>query len=55
MHASAAGCFWCRGAFGAPVYDVQHAASFAARLLGIVRAVFWPAVLMYTLLEVLKM
>ena len=40
---------------GAAVYYVQHAATFWAGLFGIVKAIFWPAVLMYKLLEVLKM
>ena len=40
---------------GAAVYFVRHAATFGAGLLGIVKALFWPAVLMYRLLDYLKM
>jgi hypothetical protein len=40
---------------GAAVYYIQHAATFLAGVLGIVKAIFWPAVLMYKVLELLKM
>ena len=40
---------------GAAIYFIQHAASFWQGVFGFVKAVFWPAVLMYKLLETLKM
>jgi len=40
---------------GAAVYYIQHAATFWAGALGLLKALFWPAVLMYKLLEFLKM
>jgi len=40
---------------GAAVYYIQHAATFWAGVLGFLKALFWPAVLMYKLLEFLKM
>jgi hypothetical protein len=40
---------------GAAVYYFQHATTFWAGLLGFFKALFWPAVLMYKLLEFLKM
>jgi len=40
---------------GAAVYYVKHAVTFGAGLLGLVKALFWPAVLMYKLLDFLKM
>jgi hypothetical protein len=40
---------------GAAVYFVRHAASFGIGLLGLIKAVFWPAVLMYKLLDFLKL
>jgi hypothetical protein len=40
---------------GGVVYYIQHATSFWAGVLGILKALFWPAVLMYKLLELLKM
>jgi hypothetical protein len=40
---------------GALVYYIQQAATFWVGVLGFFKAVFWPAVLMYKLLEYLKM
>lgn len=40
---------------GAAVYFVQHATTFWAGVLGIFKALFWPAMLMYKLLGYLKM
>jgi len=39
---------------GALVYFIQHATTLWEGILGIVKALFWPAVLMYKLLEYLK-
>ena len=40
---------------GALVYYIQHATSFWTAVLGIFKAIFWPAVLMYKVLELLRM
>lgn len=40
---------------GAAVYYIQHAATFWTGALGIFKAIFWPAFLIYKLLEFLKM
>lgn len=40
---------------GAAIYFIQHATSFWGGVLGFVKALFWPAVLMYKLLEYLKL
>ena len=40
---------------GALVYYLQHATSFWTVVLGIFKAIFWPAVLIYKVLELLKM
>jgi hypothetical protein len=40
---------------GAAVYYIQHAVTFWGGVLGIGKALFWPAMLMYKLLELLKM
>jgi len=40
---------------GALVYFLQHATSFWIGVFGFFKAVFWPAVLMYKLLEYLKL
>jgi hypothetical protein len=39
---------------GAAIYFVQHATGFWMGVLGILKAFVWPAVLMYKLLEYLK-
>ncbi|HTP78924.1 MAG TPA: hypothetical protein VMM57_00820 [Bacteroidota bacterium] len=40
---------------GAAIYFIQHATSFWEGIWGFIRALFWPAVLMYKLLEYLKL
>jgi hypothetical protein len=40
---------------GGVVYYIQHADTFWAGVLGFFKAIFWPAVLMYKVLELLKM
>ncbi|HXX63648.1 MAG TPA: hypothetical protein VEO56_07590 [Bacteroidota bacterium] len=40
---------------GAAVYYIGHAASFWMGVVGFFKALFWPAVLMYQILEMLKM
>jgi hypothetical protein len=40
---------------GAAVYYIQHAATFWAGVVGFFKAIFWPAVLIYKVLELLKM
>jgi hypothetical protein len=40
---------------GAAVYFIQHSASFWEGVLGLLKALVWPAVLMYKLLEYLHM
>ncbi len=40
---------------GALIYFMQHATSFGTGVLGFFKALVWPAVLVYKLLEFLKM
>ena len=40
---------------GAAVYFIEHAPSFWAGVLGLLKALVWPALLIYKLLEFLKM
>lgn len=40
---------------GALVYYIQHATSFGMGVLGFLKALVWPAFLIYRLLEFLKM
>jgi len=43
------------GVIGAVIYYIQHAMTFWIGVLGVIKAVFWPAVLLYKVLELLKM
>jgi hypothetical protein len=43
------------GLIGALVYFIQHAESFGAGVLGVFKALVWPAYLVYYLLQYLKM
>jgi len=43
------------GLIGALVYYLQHATTILAGVLGFFKAIFWPAMLVYKLLEFLKM
>ena len=43
------------GFIGALIYFIQHATSFWMGALGVVKAIFWPAWLVYKMLEFLKM
>ncbi|HEX3045112.1 MAG TPA: hypothetical protein VHY08_10175 [Bacillota bacterium] len=40
---------------GAAVYFIQHSTSFWAGVLGILKAIVWPAILIYKVLELLKL
>lgn len=40
---------------GAAIYFIQHATSFWSGVFGFLKAIFWPAVLMYKLLEYIKL
>jgi hypothetical protein len=43
------------GLIGALVYYIQHATSFGDGVLGFLKALIWPAMLVYNLMEHLKM
>ncbi len=49
------GAVYGLGFIGAVVYYIQHATSFWTGILGIVKAIFWPALLIYRVLGLLKM
>lgn len=40
---------------GAAVYFIQHSTTLWEGLLGVIKALVWPAILIYKLLEFLKM
>jgi hypothetical protein len=43
------------GILGAAVYFVQHASGFWQGILGIFKAAIWPAVVLYGVLDLLKL
>lgn len=56
MHDTAgAGAVYGLGLVGAVVYYIQHAKTFGEGVLGFLKALVWPAMLIYKLLEFLKM
>ncbi len=49
------GAVYGLGFIGAAVYYIQHATTFWLGVLGIIKAIFWPALLIYRVLGLLKM
>lgn len=49
------GALYGLGFLGAAVYFIKHAVGFWACIVGILKAIFWPAVVLYKVLETLKM
>ncbi|MFH1185867.1 MAG: hypothetical protein V1755_12645 [Chloroflexota bacterium] len=43
------------GFIGAAVFYIQHATTFVMGLVGLLKAIVWPAMVVYKLLEFLKM
>lgn len=46
---------YCLAFIGALVYYIQHAETFGQGALGVLKAVVWPALVTYKLLEFFKM
>lgn len=46
---------YCLGLIGAAIYYIQNAVGFWAGVVGVLKAVVWPAFLVYSLLDFLKM
>ena len=55
MHNGMFGGIYGMAFIGAAVYYIQQATSFWIGVFGFFKAMFWPTVLMYKLLEYLKM
>ena len=51
----AGGAVYGLGLIGAFIYYIQHAATFGAGVIGFLKALVWPAMLVYKILEFLKM
>jgi hypothetical protein len=43
------------GFLGALVYFIQHSGGFWMGVLGVLKAIFWPAMVLYKVLDLLKM
>ncbi len=54
MKKGTSGAVYGLGLIGAAVYFIQHATTFWAGVLGLLKALVWPAVLVYKLLGFLK-
>ncbi len=55
VNRSAAEAVYGLGFIGALIYYIQHAATFGLGLLGVLKAIVWPAMVVYRVLELLKM
>lgn len=55
MHKRGGGALYCLGVIGAAVYYIQNAVGFWAGVVGILKALVWPAFIVYTVLGFLKM
>jgi hypothetical protein len=46
---------YCLGLIGAAIYYIQHAAGFWIGVLGVLKAIVWPVILIYNLFGFLKL
>ena len=51
----ASGCVYGLAFIGAAVYYIQHADTFLAGVIGVLKAIIWPAMLVYKMLGFLGM
>jgi hypothetical protein len=55
-HKNSTSCtFYGLGVIGAAVYYFQQATTFGLVIMGIIKAVFWPAFVLYKILGLLQM
>lgn len=47
------GAIYGLGFIGAVVYFIQHSATFGAGVIGVLKAIVWPAIVVYKVLAVL--
>lgn len=52
-HNGASGAVYCLGLVGAAVYYIGHATSFGMGVLGFLKALVWPALVVYHALAIL--
>jgi hypothetical protein len=51
---SGGGALYFVGMVGAAIYFLQHAVTFGEGMLGLIKALVWPGILVYRVLELLK-
>jgi hypothetical protein len=49
------GAIYGLGIIGTAIYYIQHASSFWIGVIGIIKAIFWPAILLYKVFDLLKL
>ena len=49
------GAIYGLGMIGAAVYFIQHSTGFWMGVLGVLKAIVWPAMVLYKVLDLLKM
>jgi len=54
MHNPGSGAVYGLGLVGALIYFLQHATTFGEGVLGVLKALVWPTLLIYKVLELLK-
>ena len=54
QNSAAGGAVYGLGLIGAMVYYIQHADSFTAGVIGFLKAIVWPAMMVYRLLAFLQ-
>jgi hypothetical protein len=54
MNKGTSGAVYGLGFIGAAVYFIQHATTFGAGFLGLLKAIVWPALLVYKFLAFLS-
>lgn len=54
-HNSSVNCVYGLGMFGAAFYFLSHATGFVSGVLGVLKSIVWPAILVYEILEKLNL
>ena len=55
VYRSGADAVYGLGLIGALIYNIQHAATLVMGLLGVLKAIVWPAMVVYQVLGMLKL
>ncbi|KKR09771.1 MAG: hypothetical protein UT39_C0028G0005 [Candidatus Woesebacteria bacterium GW2011_GWA1_39_21] len=54
-HKAESGALYSLGVIGALIYYLEHATTFVIGIVGIIKAIFWPAVIVYKVLDLLHL